>query len=268
MITCGLDIGAGTVKAVLMEDGKNIIVTDLVKTAGRPQQSASVLLEKIMKESGLRRSDIIYLSTTGFSRYLFVDRDLQLSDITTNARGASYLFPKTFTVIDIGTQSSRAISINNGKVIRFKFTEKCAAGSGRFIERCSKYLQIPMLEMGEIAKNSTSPEMISSVCAVLSETEIINLISLEKDISDIVMGVFMSIADRATTLLRRVGMKPELTLTGGLVHNEGMIKALEEKTGMSINVDPLGHFAGAIGAALLSHQRAQKLLEQGIELKH
>ncbi|MHA2102885.1 MAG: acyl-CoA dehydratase activase [Candidatus Hodarchaeales archaeon] len=263
MITCGLDIGAGTVKVALLEDGNKIIAKNFLKTSGKPQQSAETLVNSILKEQGLKRNDIDYLSTTGFSRYLYSERDLQLSDITTNARGAIFIFPNTVTILDVGTQSSRAISVlPKGKVKSFRFTEKCAAGAGRFIERCSKYLQIPMDEMSQIALDSEDPQMISSVCAVLAETEIINLIATEKKINDIVSGVFLSIADRTTTLLRRVGLKPELTLTGGLVKNLGFIQALENRTKMKVQTDPLGHYAGALGAAILSHRRIQVITAQ------
>ena len=261
-ITAGLDIGAGSVKGILLEDGKTILGHKLEKTTSKPVDAAESVLEPLLMNQGLKKSDIAYLTTTGFSRYLYPDRDLQLSDITANARGAVFLFPQTKTIIDVGTQSSRAISIlDSGKVRKFKFTEKCAAGAGRFVERCSKYLQIPMDELGQIAKESKDPLRISSVCAVLAETEIINLISLEKEIADIVMGVFVSIASRATTLLKRVGISPELTLAGGLVHNEGMIEALQQNAGLDINVSPMGHYSGALGAAILGYRRHQQLQE-------
>jgi predicted CoA-substrate-specific enzyme activase len=262
-ITCGLDLGAGTIKAILMEDGEKILGKDIIKTGGRPADSAEKLLERFYRDVGIKKIDIDYLSTTGFSRYLYKDRDLQLSDITTNAKGAHFLFPKTITVLDVGTQSTRAIHTSEtGRVTKFKFTEKCAAGAGRFVERCSKYLQIPMDEMGPVALKSSNPRQISSVCAVLAETEIINLIAEEIEISDIVMGVFVSIANRATTLARRVGLNPELTLTGGLVKSPGMVRALEKTTGIKVNISELGHYAGALGAAILSYRRIQQLQAQ------
>ncbi|MFW9780266.1 MAG: acyl-CoA dehydratase activase [Candidatus Heimdallarchaeota archaeon] len=261
-ITAGLDIGAGSVKGVLLEDGKTLLSYGLKKTTSKPIDAAELILDQITTDKGLNRNDIDYLTTTGFSRYLYPDRDLQLSDITANARGAVFLFPQTKTILDIGTQSSRAISVmDSGKVRKFKFTEKCAAGAGRFVERCSKYLQIPMDELGQIAKESKDPLRISSVCAVLAETEIINLISLEKEIADIVMGVFISIANRASTLLKRVGINPELTLAGGLVHNDGMVDALHQVTGSDINVSKMGHYSGALGAAILGYRRLQQLQE-------
>ena len=259
-ITYGLDMGAGTVKGLLLEDGKEILAYGLEKTGGKPLQVAEALTNKLLSLQGLAKDELAFLTTTGFSRYLYPDRDLQLSDITANARGAIFLFPKTSTVLDIGTQSTRAINIHeSGKVQKFKFTEKCAAGAGRFVERCSKYLQIPLTELGSIAMEATDPQAISSVCAVLAETEIINLVATEKAISDIVMGVFLSIADRASTLLKRVGLNPELTLAGGLVHNQGMTEALAQRTGLILNIDPMGHYTGALGAAILGFRRFQQI---------
>jgi predicted CoA-substrate-specific enzyme activase len=261
-ITYGLDLGVGSVKGLLLEDGEKILGYEIEKTSGKPLQVAESITEKLLGNQGLKRENIAYLTTTGFSRYLYPTRNLQLSDITANARGAVYLFPKTSTILDIGTQSTRAINIQeSGKVKKFKFTEKCAAGAGRFVERCSKYLQIPLTEIGPIAMESKDPQAISSVCAVLAETEIINLVATEKAISDIVMGVLLSIADRATTLLKRVGMEPELTLAGGLVHNEGLIEALTRRTSLNVNVSPMGHYTGALGAAILGYRRLQQLQE-------
>ncbi|MHA2053955.1 MAG: acyl-CoA dehydratase activase [Candidatus Hodarchaeales archaeon] len=260
MITYGLDLGAGSIKGLLLEDGSKILAYNLKKSSGNPLQAAEVITENLLQEQGLDQSNIEYTTTTGFSRYLYPQRDLQLSDITANARGTVFLYPKTATILDIGTQSTRAINISDGgKVKKFKFTEKCAAGAGRFVERCSKYLQVPMEDLGKIAMESKDPQLISSVCAVLAETEIINLVATEKEISDIIMGVFLSIADRATTLLKRVGLKPELTLVGGLVHNKGITEALNQKTGLTINFSPMGHYSGALGAAVLGFRRAQQL---------
>jgi predicted CoA-substrate-specific enzyme activase len=262
MITYGLDLGAGSIKGLLLEEGSKILAYDSQKSSGKPLQAAEEITKELFMGQGLDSGNIDYTTTTGFSRYLYPERDLQLSDITANARGTVFLFPNTFTILDIGTQSTRAINISEGGIVKkFKFTEKCAAGAGRFVERCSKYLQIPLTDLGRIAMESKDPQVISSVCAVLAETEIINLVTTEKEISDIVMGVFLSIADRATTLLRRVGLKSELTLVGGLVHNNGIIEALKQKTGLEINFSPMGHYAGALGAAILGYRRFQQLQE-------
>ena len=162
--------------------------------------------------------------------------------------------------MDVGSQSSRAIAVSEtGRVVKFKMNEKCAAGAGRFVERCSKYLQVPLEEIGARALEATNPKMISSVCAVLAETEIINNIAEGVAVQDILMGVFLSLAQRAQSLMRYVGIQPQITLVGGLVRNPGLIRALEQTSGMPVNAGPEAHYAAAIGAALLGYSRAQKV---------
>ena len=260
MITCGLDIGTGSTKGALIDDGRTLRATAIVPTRGNPNAAVKTVLERLVEEENLLPGEIEYVCTTGFGRYGYIERDLQVSDITSSARGAVYLFPATRHVIDVGTQSSRAIgATETGRVTRFKMNEKCAAGAGRFIERCSKYLQVPLEEMGPKALTASQPKMISSVCAVLAETEIINNVAEGVPIQDMLMGIFLSLAQRTQSLMRYVGVQPEVTLVGGLVHNPGMLQALEKTTSLKVNVSPTGHYAAAIGSALLGYQRLQKL---------
>jgi predicted CoA-substrate-specific enzyme activase len=171
-----------------------------------------------------------------------------------------FLYPSTRHVVDIGTQSSRTMAVGpTGKVLKFKMNEKCAAGAGRFVERSSKYLQVPLEQMGPMSLGSAQPKLISSVCAVLAETEIINNIAEGVPLPDILMGVFLSLAQRAYTLMRIVGVEPEVTLVGGLVRNPGMVKALRDTVGRELNVSPEAHYAAAIGSALLGHTRLLRL---------
>ena len=262
MYTIGLDIGAGSTKSVLMENGEKIIAKTILPTKGNPTKAAEHVIHEILTISDLKRDDISYLCTTGFGRYTYEDRDLQVSDITASGRGAIYLFPKTRHVVDIGTQSTRAIAVNErGKVLKFKMNEKCAAGAGRFIERCSKYLQVSLDSMGPIALDATNPKIISSVCAVLSETEIINYVAEGIPIQDIIMGIFLSLSQRAQSLMKYVGIEPEVTLVGGLVHNIGLVHALKKVTGTEINVSPDSHYAAAIGSAILGYIRAKRMIQ-------
>ena len=163
-------------------------------------------------------------------------------------------------VVDVGTQASRTMSVSEtGKVLKFKMNEKCAAGAGRFVERCAKYLQIPLEEMGPKALSAEHPKLISSVCAVLAETEIINNVAEGVPLPDILMGVFLSLSQRAYSLMRYVGIQPEVTLVGGLVRNVGMVKALDDTVGMNVNVTPNAYYAAALGSAILGHARLLKL---------
>ena len=264
MITAGLDLGAGTTKGVLAEDGARILARASIPTRGNPAESGRRALEKMVEETNLLPDEVDYLCTTGSARYTYPDRNLQVSDITASARGAVFLFPSTRHVVDIGSQSTRTMSISDtGRVLKFKMNEKCAAGAGRFVDRCAKYLQVPLDEMDPKALGAPSPKMISSVCAVLAETEIINSIAEEVPLSDILMGVFLSLAQRAFVLMRYVGIVPEVTLVGGLVRSQAMRQALERTAHVSINASPEAHHAAAIGAALLGFTRMRKLASGG-----
>ncbi len=260
MITAGLDLGAGSTKGVLLEDGERILASALAPTRGNPVERSRQVLERMVEEANVLSDEVGYLCTTGAARYALPERHLQVSDITASARGAVFLVPGTRHVVDIGSQSSRAVSVSEtGRVIRFKMNEKCAAGAGRFVDRCAKYLQVPPEEMADRALGSTHPKMISSVCAVLAETEIINSVAEEVPLPDILMGVFLSLAQRAYILMRYVGIQPEVSLVGGLVHSPAMSRALEQMVKAPIVAHPMGQYAAAFGAALLGHARMQKL---------
>ncbi len=260
MISAGLDLGAGSTKGVLLEDGKRVLASALAPTRGNPVERARQVLERMAQEANILSDEVGYLCTTGAARYALPERHLQVSDITASARGAVFLVPGTRHVVDIGNQSSRAVSVSEtGRVVRFKMNEKCAAGAGRFVDRCAKYLQVPPEEMADRALASAHPKMISSVCAVLAETEIINSIAEEVPLPDILMGVYLSLAQRAYLLMRYVGIQPEVTLVGGLVHSAAMARALEQMTKCPIATPEMGQFAAALGAASLGYARLQKL---------
>ena len=260
MITCGLDLGSGSTKGVLLEDGSRVLATYALPTRGVPAEIGQKVVDRLSEEANLLPAELDYLCTTGFARYMFPARQLQVSDITAAARGAHFLSGTYRHVVDIGNQSSRAIAISEtGRVDRFKMNEKCAAGAGRFVDRCSKYLQVPMDEMSAKACESVHPKTVSSVCAVLAESEVINNVAEGIPLSDILMGVYLSLAQRAFGLMRYVGIHPEVTLVGGLVQSPAMIRALEETTHTQIRVDPLGQFAAALGGALLGYNRRRKL---------
>ncbi|MGA8276241.1 MAG: acyl-CoA dehydratase activase [Thermoplasmata archaeon] len=260
MITVGLDLGAGVIKGAMLENGQRILATASAPSRGIPVQAARNVLEELGEMANLAPGEVDYLCTTGFGRYSIPERNLQISDFTSSARGAIFLFPKTRMVVDVGTQASRTMSVSEtGKVLKFKMNEKCAAGAGRFVERCAKYLQIPLEEMGPKALSAEHPKLISSVCAVLAETEIINNVAEGVPLPDILMGVFLSLSQRAYSLMRYVGIQPEVTLVGGLVRNVGMVKALDDTVGMNVNVTPNAYYAAALGSAILGHARLLKL---------
>jgi predicted CoA-substrate-specific enzyme activase len=179
--------------------------------------------------------------------------------MTSVARGAAFLFPGTRCVLDIGAQSSRAIKLREGgRVKEFKTNDKCAAGAGGFLERAARYLEIKLEDLGELSLRADLPQAISSVCAVLAESEIINHVSSGQSVENIVRGIHDSLASRAMTLLSRFGLEGELTFVGGVAHQAGMVKALEASAKRPVNVPQEPEMVGALGAALLALQRLQK----------
>ena len=258
-LTAGIDIGAGTTKSVVMEDGTRVVAKASLRTGPNPEKAGAEALAEVLRVAGLTRADLAYVASTGYGRYQMAGRDMQITEITCHGRGARFLFPATHCVLDIGAQSSRAMRIDgNGRIVKFKMNDRCAAGAGRFLERVSKALEVQVADLGEISLRSTDPTTISSICAVLAESEIINHVTEGRKVEDIVMGAHLSIADRIIALLRQVGVEDEVTLTGGLAGNVGMVKALESRLGRRINVALESTFAGAYGAAVLGRVRLQK----------
>ncbi len=255
-ITAGIDIGAGTTKAVLMDEEVRVLGQTSLRTGPMLEKAATQAFDGVLEKASLGRKDVAYVSTTGYGRYAYPPRDVQITEITCHARGARLMFPATRCVLDIGAQSTRAMRVDeNGRVIKFRMNDRCAAGAGRFLERIAKALEMDLQELAEASLRSTDPQPISSICAVLAESEVINHITQGKKAEDIVMGAHLSIAERVLALLRQVGVEDEVTLTGGLSQNRGMVKALEEKLGRHVNLSEDSQYAGAMGAAYLGHWR-------------
>jgi predicted CoA-substrate-specific enzyme activase len=258
----GIDIGAKSTKAIILNADKVICGKAAVKTRPDFPAIAREALETALKEAGLKESDLSYIATTGFGRYNVPFRDVQITDITCVARGAAFLFPNTRTVLDIGAQSTRGIRITEtGKVREFRTNDKCAAGAGGFIERACKYLEITIDQVGDLSFQASKPQTISSVCAVLAESEIINHVSTGETVDNILRGVHNSLASRALALLKRAGMEDEVTFVGGVARQKGMVKALEETLKRKVNVSPEPELVGALGAALLALRRLEKIHE-------
>ncbi|HWO40224.1 MAG TPA: acyl-CoA dehydratase activase [Candidatus Eisenbacteria bacterium] len=256
----GIDIGAKLTKSLVLDGQRRICASATIKTTPDFPQLARDALAMALREAGLKEPDIQYTATTGFGRYNVPFRDLQITDITCVARGAVFLFPKTRSILDIGAQSTRAIRVfETGKVRDFRTNDKCAAGAGGFIERTAKYLETGIEDVGELSLRADHAETISSVCAVLAESEIINHVSNGQTVENILFGVHKSLASRALALLKRAGMEDEITFVGGVARQKGMVKALEETLGRKVNVSDAPEMVGALGAALLALRRLEKL---------
>jgi len=260
IFVAGIDMGAKSTKAVVLDETRTIRGQGSIRTRPDFAAIAKEVLALALADAGVKESDLSYIATTGFGRYNVPFRDLQITDITCVGAGAVFLFPNTRTVLDIGAQSTRAIRVSEtGKVREFRTNDKCAAGAGGFIERAAKYLEVGIEDVGQLSIDSKKPQTISSVCAVLAESEIINHVSSGETVEDILRGVHNSLSSRALALMKRAGLEDEVTFVGGVARQKGMVKALEETVKRKINVSAEPHMVGALGAALLGLRRLEKL---------
>jgi predicted CoA-substrate-specific enzyme activase len=260
-LVAGIDCGSGFTKALLLAQEfpggpLRMAGQGRARSGINVDQAANSALEEALSQADIPRSEVAYIAATGFGRYNLSFRDIAITEITTAARGAFYLFPQPGAVLDIGSQCTRAIAVaDKGKVHTFKSNDKCAAGSGMFIARAAKYLDVPLEQVGDLSLHASHPQPISSVCAVLAESEIINHVSTGVTVENILRGIHESLAERAGALLKRVGMKERLTFIGGVAYQRGMVEALKQKLGVEISVPEDCEFVCALGAALLGHRR-------------
>lgn len=259
MLVAGIDIGSGTTKCIIVDGDGHVRGRAAIRTKADFEKVAQEVLEAAKAEGGLANEEVAYVATTGLGRYAVSFRDIQITDLTCGARGAATVVPRTRYVLDIGAQCSRAIKLREGgKVKEFHMNEKCAAGSGGFLERAAKYLEVTVADIGPMSLRAGKPQAISSVCAVLAESEIINHVSAGQSVENIVRGIHDALASRAQSLLSRVGLEPELTLVGGVALQAGAVRAVEALTGLKVNVPDSPETVGALGAALLALQRLEK----------
>lgn len=259
-IVVGIDVGSGSTRAVIWDTLSGRVLGRSTTGTGHDLDGASRrAYGQVLAEAGLGDRGIEYRASTGFGRYQVPFRDLAITEITCHAVGAVHIFPRTRSVLDIGAQNCRAMSIREtGQVVQFKLNGKCAAGGGRFLERVAKGLELDLPRIGPLSLGATDPKPISSVCAVLAESEIINQVTAGYRVEDILSGVHDSLAERIAAQVRQVGLREEVTLTGGVARNPGMVKALEARLGVRLNVDADAEYAGALGAAILSGWRLEK----------
>lgn len=265
ILTAGIDVGGATTKAVVFCGDGRILGTGITKTGADIEKAARAAYSEALAAAGTSESEVSYLAATGYGRSAVSFRDGQMTELTAHAQGAFFLFPGTRSILDVGSQNTRAICIEHGgRVKNFRLNDKCAAGAGSFLNRVAQYLEVGLEDIGPLALKAREPVLISSICAVLAESEIINHLSAGQAIENILMGSMLAVATRAAPLLRRLGLEPEVTLTGGAALNPAMVRALEEKLGAPVNVDPeRGLYAGAIGASVLAALRLKKLRAGG-----
>lgn len=249
----GIDVGSTQTKGVILDLEGKIVATALIDLERNMATAAQDVFDMTVKNAGIPVDEVKYTVSTGYGRYQVTFGDRQVTEISCHARGAWSEFPNTRTVIDIGGQDTKAIRVGaGGEVADFAMNDKCAAGTGRFLGAASFALEIPLSDLGPLALQSTAPVKITTTCTVFAESEIIGHLSKGRRSEDILMGMHYSIATRCASLVRRVGMEPEVTMTGGVSRNPAMVKLLEHVLATPINVSERGHFMGALGAAMFA----------------
>ena len=266
--TAGIDIGSGAVKTVLFKDEEWLAKRVERIRRRAPMDLARQGLDDVLREKGLEEKDLAYVATTGEGENVKFATG-HFCSMTTHARGAVFLNPEARAVVDIGALNGRAIYIDErGKVLSYKMTSQCASGSGQFLENIARYLGVAVEEIGSLSRSSKNPEKVSSICAVLAETDVINMVSRGIATADILKGIHMSMASRLAKLLKVTGIIKGLALlTGGLALDEGLLAALREElvnekiAGLTATNHPDSIYAGAIGAALWGAYRHGKITE-------
>jgi predicted CoA-substrate-specific enzyme activase len=249
----GVDVGSTQTKAVIIDEGRNIVARALIDTGANVVRAAENAYLQALQTNGLQEEEIAYVVGTGYGRYRVTFGNTQVTEISCHGRGAAHMFPNTLTVLDMGGQDTKAIRVNGkGEILDFCMNDKCAAGTGRFLGAASAALDIPLDKLGPTALGADKPVKISTTCTVFAESEVLSWLGKGKKIEDILLGVHQSIASRSIGLLRRVGIEEELTFTGGVARNIGMVQVLNDILGFEMNVSEDSHFMGALGAALFA----------------
>ena len=253
----GIDVGSLSSEAVILEESGRLVSYSIVQTGANSTEAAEGALEKALGDANINRSEIGGTIATGYGRVSVPFADKTVTEISCHGLGAYHLFPDTGTVIDIGGQDSKVIALGEGgKVTDFSMNDKCAAGTGRFLEVMATKLQVLLGEMGDLSLRAGGEVSISSICTVFAESEIVSLIAQNHPKEEIIRGLTRAIVNRVWSMVKAVGVHGGVTMSGGVAKNRGVVALLEEKLGRSIKVHTEPQIVGALGAALLARRQA------------
>lgn len=254
MITAGIDIGSNTAKAAILDDA-TILATHVILTGYNARNAGKRIFEEIIAKAGLTDSTIQRIVATGYGRSVVDKAAKAVTEITCHAAGVHFTYPDARFIIDIGGQDSKVILLSSeGNVKDFSMNDKCAAGTGRFLEVMARALEVDLDVFAELSLLSSEPSKISSLCTVFAESEVISLISRGEQRENIISGIHEAAASRVVSMAARIGIDSPVIMTGGVALNGGMVKALEEKLGIPITVSSFAQVNGAIGAAVLAQK--------------
>lgn len=258
-ITAGIDSGSLSTNAVILDKNKKILSYSIVLTGAKSIDSSYKAYEEALESAGLKKEDVDYIVSTGYGRSAIPFSDRHVTEITCHGKGAHFINGNVRTIIDIGGQDSKVIRLDDkGEVTDFAMNDKCAAGTGRFLEMMSKTLEIPLSKMGEESQKAHEEIAITSMCTVFAESEVVSLIAQNKNKADILMGLNNSIASKVASLLNRIGKQEIYMMTGGVAKNIGVVHAIEKKIGAKVLTPPEPQIVGALGAALIAQEIINK----------
>ena len=249
----GIDSGSATTDVVILDQDKTIVAKVILPTGAGASNGAQRALEEALQQAGLSQADLTATVTTGYGRGVIQAGDKSITEITCHAKGAHFLYPQVRTVIDIGGQDSKVIAIApDGSVTNFVMNDKCAAGTGRFLEMMARTLELSLEEISTVGLQWKEEITISSMCTVFADSEVVSLVAQNKALPDIVHGLNQSVASRAAALYRRAGGTGPCMMTGGVARNQGVVEAIQEKLGQPLFIHPDAQLCGALGAALFA----------------
>lgn len=254
----GIDSGSTSTDVVILDEDRNMVAGIVLPTGAGASVGAERAIAEALSQAGLRREDVVALVATGYGREAIQAGDKAITEITCHARGAHHMNPAVRTIIDIGGQDSKAIRIDeDGSVVDFAMNDKCAAGTGRFLEMMARTLEMSLDELSTRGLSCREDITISSMCSVFAESEVVSLVAQNKDIDDIVHGLNKAVASKTAALAKRVGGTPAYMMTGGVSRNKGVVKALEERLGAPLEISEHAQLCGALGAALFAADMAE-----------
>ncbi len=255
MYVAGVDIGSASSKAVIF-DGRRVIAHAIIATGAESAASSERVMKQALEAASLRLDDIRFVVSTGYGRVIVPFAQEEITELSCHALGAHWLFPGARTVLDMGGQDCKAIRCDaRGRLGDFAMNDKCAAGTGRFLELMAQVLNLPLSAIGELSLQAAEEVPISSTCAVFAKSEVSALVRAGRDPRDVLAGLHEAIAARVFTLLRKVGVEPDFVIAGGIAKNAGVVRRIERKLGLAALIPPEPQIVGAVGAALFAAER-------------
>ena len=263
----GIDLGSTMTKVVIIDENDEILARVIDHTGAEHRRLANKVMDQALAQSGLAFNEISFVVATGYGRIIVPFADRQITELSCHARGVFQFFPEVRLAIDIGGQDAKGLKINHGKLVDFIMSDKCAAGTGRFLEVIAKALGVRTEDLGTISLKSTKKVSISSLCTVFAQHEVVSRLSEGAPLEDIVAGIHDAIASRTARMAGRLKTESDVFFTGGVAKNIGVVKALEENLGRKVFVPEEPLLTGALGAALLGKEITLKAMEKGEPLQ-